>query len=436
MNHIFVLYIASVLLQVLPLYHIVRTRKLQQYIVFAIASSGFLFLNLIGTISVQVTRYQLIGFHYANLVIAISFAVTYWILLNLKRSFAYLPLQQRFQTAKVDTHSFRNLFLLLLAFHFASLLVFSAMGAQPLVFRFDLFGDWPALVQERIHIVQHPAFYWFSLGIFETPLFLTLLCTVLWLMERNSLLPAKTSSLPWKRYAIVVIVYSLLLSIIYLNKQYLIYLLAALVLTHIVMSNRLSPVRLSFFSAVSLLSLFILYKIYAGSVTLWSIAQIIAHRIFEVYAWAGAVAFHLYPQQMPFLHGTSIVNPRGIFPYRQVIVADLIYPYIYGDIGYGNAPLPAIYENYVNFGWWGIASGIVIVSTAIIALTLLSWTKDLFLFVVSLFLTIKTLLLWQAPFWFGFIEPTLATMIVFLLVLKIIVFRYWPSRSQRSKGST
>lgn|GEM_PF-2988772 len=422
MTHIYIVYASSVLLQLIPLLHLIAQRHIQQYVVFAAASSGFLFLNLAGSVSGSVTQYQSLPFHYANLAIAGGFAATYLILRKMSAAASYIPLSDRFAAGADSPRRYHRYLLALMVVHLAALAVFTWLGALPLVFRFDLFGDWSALVQERIRIVQHPGFYWFALAIFEIPLFATLLCVLLWpLASGPRQLRLVRSSRP--RYYPYLVAYSLLLSMIYLNKQYLMYLLAALLLAYIVRSNRVPLRQLIFVAITALVLLFGLYKLYAGSVTIGSILQIIGHRIVEVYPWAGAVAFDLFPAEMDFLKGTSIVNPRGIFPYTQVIVGDLLYPYIYADIGYGNAPLPAIYENYVNFGWWGIAAGIVLVCLIIVALTRLSWSRSFFMFALSLLLTVKTLLLWQAPFWFGMVEPTLAALVCGLLLLRLLTHR-------------
>lgn len=433
--HIAALYTLSLLLQLAPLYMIVQKRQLQKYFVFFIAGSGFLLLNLIGSISSNITAYRLLPFHYANLAIAASFAVTYALMSRLDVKRPFVPLRERFALSQASDLSMKRYTGILALLSVASLVLFSAQGVLPLVFRFDLFGDWEALVQERIKIVQHPDFYWYSLGIFEIPLFLTVLSAIM--VQLSRLGSGEAASVPWSRTYRIVASCSLILSIIYLNKQYLMYLLLALLLCHLVQANRLFSKKTGLFAAASFALLLFLYRLYAGSVSLWSIFKIIFHRIFEVYAWAGAVAFDLYPAHFPFLRGTSIVNPHGIFPYKQVIVSEILYPYIYiyphgfEEIGFGNAPLPAIYENYVNFGWWGIAVGIVMVSAVLGGLTLMSWSRDLFWFVMSLFLTIKTLLLWQAPFWFGLIEPTLAVLVSFLVAIKLIVGR-WPSTQRRT----
>lgn len=426
-----IVYILSILLQTAPLCKIILDRQLQKYFVYVTASTGFLFLNLIGSISTNVTAYKPIQLHFANLVISASFAVVYVILSRMKTKYLFVPLQERFTTSLPARHTLRLYLKGLALCSVASLILFSIQGALPLIFRFDLFGDWTLLVKERIRIVQHPGFYWFALGIFEIPLFLSIFCAVLFSIQRVYFAEAFIGN--WKRYFILVATCSLLFSTIYLNKQYLMYLLVAIVLCHMIVANRLTVGKIALFSGVSMVLLLLLYRLYTGAVAVGSIVQIIFHRIFEVYAWAGAVAFDLYPDRFPYLMGTSIVNPRGIFPYKQVIVGDLIYPYIYEDIGFGNAPLPALYENYVNFGWWGILSGIVLIGIVIIALTYLSWTKDLFLFVTSIFLTVKTMLLWQAPFWFGLIEPTLAFLLCFLFALKFIVFRYGSGLSAKKR---
>lgn len=404
------------------MYRLARSGWLQKYFVYVFASCGFLFLNLLGSLSPNVTAYRAFELHYANLATACSFAFTYFWMLRLKPAVAYTSLRERFLTNGLPRSRSHLLYMLVLAgAGVAAIVLFSMQGAEPLILRFEYFGKWDLLVWERIRIVQHPGFYWFSLGIFEIPLFLVLMAMTIRYIIRSG--PHNELKRVWDRLFAAVLVYSFLLALIYLNKLYLVFLLAALLLVYLLFERQISWKKTAFGFSLALAVLFVLYRIYAGAVSGLGIIQIIFHRVLEVYAWGGAVAFDLFPRTFDFLHGTSIVNPNGLFPYKQVIVADLIYGYIYDNRAYGNVPLPAVYENYVNFGWWGIAASLLIIPAAIIALTRLSWTSNLFLFVLALFLTLKTSLLWQSPLWFGLFDITLIFLVIGLALLKLVLFQ-------------
>ncbi|MDO3412026.1 hypothetical protein QWJ34_19850 [Saccharibacillus sp. CPCC 101409] len=416
---IVILYIITAALVAAPLLLILKRREFQQYFVYFIAASGFLFLNVIGSVSRNVTAYGKLSFYIANLAIACAFAAFYPVIRHAASTRQWQTFERRFSAIDLNTSWIRTYVRLLGTIAAVSLLLFFIFGALPLIFRFDLFGDWGLLIQARTAVVSLPGFYWISLGLFEIPLFLTIVLGMMRLLDRDR---QSAESLYWRKFYRIVVFCSLLGSILYLNKQYLMYLLAAVLLVRTIADNRLSLKRLFSLAAAAFGSLFFLYWIYLGQAAVKFIAQTVFHRLFEVYAWGGAVAFWLFPEYISFLHGTSFVNPDHLFPYRQIRVDLLIYPFIYKDQG-GNAPLAAIYENYVNFGWWGICIGIVLMLLAIWIITLLSWSPEPFYAWMAVYLSIKTLLLWQAPFWFGLFDPTLCVFLICLFIGKWIVSR-------------
>ena len=119
-----------------------------------------------------------------------------------------------------------------------------------------------------------------------------------------------------------------------------------------------------------------------------------------------------------------MINVFGAFNYEQVNLSELIYPYIYGELGgIGSAPLPAVFESYANFGWLGVLLSFVVIALLAITITRLSWSRRPIPFALSVFISIKMITIWVAPFWFGILEPTIVFLVAFLF-LSYLVMRY------------
>lgn len=91
-------------------------------------------------------------------------------------------------------------------------------------------------------------------------------------------------------------------------------------------------------------------------------------RVFVSYSRAAGIGFRLWPEQEPFLYGTSIVNPGGLLPYQNVDLSQKVFPYAYETEVLGSAPVPAFAEGYVNLAWPGVVLAIVLTFALIVGL--------------------------------------------------------------------
>ncbi|MDO3412016.1 hypothetical protein QWJ34_19800 [Saccharibacillus sp. CPCC 101409] len=413
---VYALYTLSLLLTLIPLLLILLTKTIRLYFVYFIAVSGFLFLNLIGSLSSRIEP-KMPEYYAVYFFVSIIFFLFFLILVQIRRRFVKRTLSTE-KASNTEFPGFRIYVIILFTIACISVLLCSLLLSPPLLLRFDLYGQWNVLVDERVSIVLSPKFHWYALGMFEVPLFLVVLAFSAYAGRKRLQLNIP----PRFRHGIFSIVAaSILFSLLLLNKQYVMYLFASLVFIVAIYSKRLPLVRIAIAVFGSFVLLMLLYIVYMGVDSLPYLSGIIIHRIFEVYPLAAAIMFRIFPAQHPFLDGTSVVNLFGLFPYTPVSVADMIYPYIYGNTGYGSAPLPALFENYANWGWAGIVWGTAIICGVILAGTLLSWTSNFFHFSVAVYIGVKTILFWQAPFWFGTLEPTLIFMIAMLYVLYFFI---------------
>jgi hypothetical protein len=207
-----------------------------------------------------------------------------------------------------------------------------------------------------------------------------------------------------------------------------VYLFAGVGMVAVFFRGRL-PVRLvGRYGGPAMVAIFLLYFAKKGfqlsGAFLADVSATVLHRVVEVYPWAAATTMYLFPERQPFLHGASMINLFGMFHYQQVDLASLIYPYIYNDVT-GGAPVPAAFESWANFGWLGALLTIAIICVLAVVVTLLSWTRSPFAFSISVYLTLKSLLLWQAALWFGMLEPTV------LVLIAVSSACFWVVRASR-----
>ena len=407
-------------LAIIPLTHILARKRFQKYFVYFVTCSGFLLLNLVGSISPNILdNYPSIEFHIILLANSAFLFLLYLSLPLLAGAASRRAVGANLiQSDKLSGRLYRHYIFALAALCVCIVVIFSVVVAPPILFRFDLFGNWAALIEQRTELVlgSHK-FHWFAIAFFDIPLFLVVLTSVMrfsyWMDAGNTRLNN------WRAEFWMVIPVSMLLSVSFLHKTFLIYIIAALALVSFIMRNSLPVKSLLKYSVVTMVPLFLLYFTYTGfafeSSLFGYIGEMIFHRMFEVYAWGGAIAVDLFPEKISFLNGRSIINVFGVFNYEQVNLADLIYPYIYGELGgTGSAPLPAIFESYANFGWLGVLLSFVIIGLLVLTVTKISWSQRPVNFALGVFLSIKMILIWEAPFWFGILEPTTIFLVPFL----------------------
>jgi hypothetical protein len=415
---IYAVYVASVALCALPLVHILLRGKLKTYFVFFVFDAGFLGLNLLGSISHNIrTNVATNRFHLLLLACALGMFATYVLLLVFASS--YQTGSRRVLLMVPDAREgavLRRYVRAVFAAVCALSLLFYVVFAPPVILRVDLFGQWGALIQERWKVVYGvSSFNWFSIVFFEVPALIAMMVAALAHLYRAEGDEEEAQS--WGRMQRVILPVAMFLSISFLHIIVLVYLFAALGMVALFFRGRIPVGVIARYSLPAAVGVFLLYSVKRGfslsGEAIADIGGIVVHRTVEVYAWAGATIVWLFPDRQPYLEGASFINVFGAFRFEQVDLASMVYPYIYNDIT-GGAPVPAVFETYANFGWPGAAVTIFIICLLTVGVTILSWSQDIFLFCMSLFLTLKSLLLWQSALWFGMLEPSL---IVGLLML-------------------
>ena len=426
---VYVTYVVSVLLVVVPLADILARKRFQKYFVYFVTCASFLLLNLVGSISPNILdNYPSIEFHLILLASSSFLFLLYFFLLLLTGTSKKGAIGENLiRSEQLSGRLYHHYVFVLGALCVCVVIIFSIVVGPPLLFRFDLFGNWPALIEQRTAIVFGPhKFQWFALAFFDMPLFLVILTSVMRLAHRME--GGKGRLNGWRADFRMIITLALLLSVSFLHKTFLIYIIASLALASFILQNRLPAKSILKYSVVAIVLLFVLYFAYTGftfeSSLFTYIGETIFHRAFEVYPWGAAIAVDLFPDKMPFLYGRSMINVFGAFNYEQVNLSELIYPYIYGELGgIGSAPLPAVFESYANFGWLGVLLSFVVIALLAITITRLSWSRRPVPFALSVFILIKMITIWVAPFWFGILEPTTVLLVAFLF-LSYLVMRY------------
>ena len=185
-------------------------------------------------------------------------------------------------------------------------------------------------------------FHWYAIGFYYIPIFLTIYTYTL-----KRLMPSKMHSILFY----ITLGMGILLSVSFLFKMFVVFLFLSIGMAEIFISFKIQK-RALLIGVICLIPLLCLYKIYYPVSSFVEISKLIIHRIFEVYSMATGISFSNFPNTIPFLEGVTINNPGNIFPYTHVNLSHLIFSILYG--GSGGAPVPAIVEGYVNFGFSGL----------------------------------------------------------------------------------
>jgi hypothetical protein len=401
---------------VIPLVALWRRGRLNSQFPWVFGACAFLVLNGPGAFSANV----LDGFHsptFYFLMLATSISLAVAFVLCDRLGVAYDKNVQILGMARVaqsEDTSLRISLILLWLFSLLSVFVFAVAISPPLLFRFDLYGDWEELIATRIAIVKTANFDWFALGFFDLPLFALILSATMAHVTSQAATPAARF---WRLARVVALTYATLTSIMFLHRHYVVYVLMAAFLVS-VWARGLSVGRAMFFLIIAVSTIFALYAAYGGTEVVNTLANTMWHRAFEVYPWTAAEVTDVFTREQDFLYGRSIINVFDAFPYEQIDLAAQMYPRIYGNLGIGAAlgstPVPAVFESFANFGWTGSVVTLAVLIAAIAGVHVL-WRHDSpWIVALSVFLTVKLALFWQGPLWFGFLEPSLLVLVAAL----------------------
>lgn len=452
------IYWISILLLILPLGYIAVTQQIQKYFVYVVVTFSFMVLNLLGSVSPHITAYYHdIKFNMIFLQTALFFHLLFWVLFAYTKAYPVPVLTDRLNHSfKSEGSSMKTYLKFCLGVSFVGMIIFASTVSMPFFLRADLFtnagtikiglnqfphlmepginhaalgvqqkliilGAPPGkLIDERMNIITARAFHWFALCAFELPLFLVSLASVCFFLSRSQ---SSVEQKKWRTIFINVSLFAAIASLWILSKQYLIYLMALFFMVLMIFKNRIDIKILLYGSVAIFTTLGMLYIVYDHSIPnqfIYLLFATLFHRIVEIYPWSAAVAFDMFPKDMAFLGGRSMINLFHLFNFKPVSVANLIYTKIYG-FPHGSCPLPAVFESYVNWGWSGVFVTNLIIVLTVFGVSVLSWSRNIWFFSLSCYLAIKLILFWQSPLWYGVYEPTL----VFFVGLMCLFYGVW-----------
>lgn len=461
MQHL--MFFISVILILVPLIYILKKKQFQVYFVYFVATSSFLIVNLLGSVSGNITgRYHQLGFSYIFLCTAVFFHVLFWVLqffpkpnacINRPWAVRFLPSFNEYQ------YKLKKYVLGGVVFSFIAMCIFSLKVEPPFFLQYSLLkqgkpahllsevdsfnssvmkvtlpdGDKftllkpPAMnyrgvnvashfLSERMYIVAVRSFHWFALAAFDLPLLLLSLVLTINLTLKDGSLTKEYKN--WRKVLVWITIFTTVSSLWILSKDYLMYLIFTVYLIYVAYKNEIAFKNLSLVILISTVLLALLYRLYGANLNFnypIVLGATLYHRLMEVYPWSAAVVYDLFPNKIPFLHGASVINMFHIFHRKTFFIATLTYWEIYGSHP-GCAPVPAIFESYANWGWLGAIGTQLTIMLTILGISLLSWTEDIWLFSLACFLTIKLVKFWQAPLWYAMFEPTLMFFVIVMFV--------------------
>lgn len=415
---VFLMYGASLVLTVAPLLHILLNRSFRTYYVYFVAVAGYVVFNVAYCISPNILgSVDSPQFYAMILVTAFALAALYVLLIVMAGAMAERGMagSVRAPAPSADLHH-RRVFVLLAAGATGLTAAFFAI-ARPTLLRVDLFGDWLGLMTERSRVMaEAPMFGWFSVFFWDIPALLMVLAVLVRMAHLRE--GDAGAAVRWRRNLWGGLPVAVFFSVAYFHVLQLAYMLAAMLLAAFVVRGGI-PVRLLLRNGIpAAAAIVLMYVAKTGAgfsrEAMEATGELLKHRLFEVYAWSGAVATYVFPREHPFLDGRSFVNFMGLFNYEQVNLSAWVFPYIYAGAENGGAPVPAIMEGWANFGWPGALGTLAVVVALIAGVTWMSWTRQPLIQALSIYLATKLLLVWQAPLWFGILAPP---MVLFILLV-------------------
>lgn len=421
-------YTTLVLLVVIPIVFLIRSRLWYQQFILFIYLLSFAVVNVLGLYSLiysvafpvpSVINWQrtLVGFS----IVPISF-------------YLYLPMfkftpHRGVQRERVDTLHYREdneaIPAICLLWFIALCLV--GLGAilgyeSPLLLVLRnspsgfFGGDLSTLRREATRGKVH----WFMIGYNYLPLFLSSYTYVLRCRRRN---------LAYSLLFYVTFVCSAVLSVSFFYKEWIFWLFVSLAIAHIII-HRGVRLKVWLMVFVGILVLGVSYKVYYPFIKPIDIGRLIVHRLIEVYPMNAGIVFGLFPDRMSFLGGLSFPNPGRIFPYDQVNLSGFVYSFLYG--GKGSAPVPFFVEGYANFGFLGLALFAFFGHFCVwVVHCLVSQMRmDAFRVAITTFFAVWVVRIWMTNIFYGLLDLTVLVTFVFLATVFRVIAPMFTSISR------
>lgn len=238
---------------------------------------------------------------------------------------------------------------MLVAVSVALMVAWTVISGPPLLFKIASLQGLSAAELIAIRMQEQfggAKFHWFQPGFSLLPV-IALFASYSLLLRRPLL---KHKLLFWTMLA-----FALVGTTAFLNKDGVVVVGVGLLLVFLFERRSLGWARAAAIGGASLVAVVGLYMVYDPEfVARGGAAQGLWDRVFVSYSRAAAIGFRLWPEQEPYLYGTTIVNPGGLLPYQSVDLSQKVFPYAYDTEVLGSAPVPAFAEGYVNFAWPGV----------------------------------------------------------------------------------
>ncbi len=411
----------------LPLLHIWLTGRFALYYSYFVVLAAFFALNLAGAGTENIGNTGQAGaLHFSLFVTAAVLSGVYPLLRAMRgNKKPYTSDAGKLRNFAGTSRSFRKFIWFLFGAVSAGVIPYCMFFVRPLILNAGMFGDFHDLISARTAVLTGAGhFHWVELLLYEVPLFMVIACVIFRQAARRAGLRREYHA--WTALAWLVLPWAAVLAVTYMMKMPLIMLLAALFLASMIGSSSLAA-KSAAMLAVIFSALIPFYMLYFGfsAERLQYILNIMAHRIFECYPWSAAMGLYLFPSQMGFLDGASLVNYMNLFNFEQVMVGRMIFPYIYE--GTGSAPMPALYELYANYGWTGFAAGHVAIVALILLISRMSWSRRPFAVVAAVYLSLQLISVWMTAFWFGILDLR-------VLCLMLALAGLWLAGRARGRG--
>jgi hypothetical protein len=261
------------------------------------------------------------------------------------------------------------------------------------------------IISERADFFQNISnFSLYSFGFYFIPSLLTVLL----------FLNYKISNTNYnKRIFLIYFLFAAILSLSFLHKTPLIFLITQVFLASIIFDQKVNITRIIYFSIGSLIFLFFLYLlsflgeyyIYSYNFIFKTLFESIAQRLFIIYPLSLSVVPELV-DSIGFLDGKAgVINPFGLFDIEQFNLQKELHVLLYGFPG--NNPPPATGYAYANFGFMGIFWLIFAINILIYiyqSLCNLISNQSISIF-VTIFFIIKALSLSMTTIWDNLLMP-------------------------------
>ncbi len=317
---------------------------------------SFIILNVIGSFAVFFPENQIFGsfevynkstnyiniFFYILLIQCISFFI-----------FNSFHKQNPFVANKNQNENVYNYLFVLSMLSILIVLIYFIQNGLPPFFTTSFFQLGNDLIVERRSdfLSQVNNFWIFQLGFYFIP---QILCAILLCKYYNN------RSNFNRNLFLTYFLFSVILSLSFLQKNPLIVLLIQMFSVSLLLENKISfkAIFLAFLSIFS--SIYLLYYIAFASQQFISFSFIVT-AIFQRIVGVYPLSLSLVPDLVyhyGFYNGATAINPLGIFDFEQVNLSEELHLLIYGFVS--NAPAPAIGYAFSDFGFIGVLAFILI----------------------------------------------------------------------------